>query len=290
MSLAGRFNKFLSNIQLSEKQRENAKTKYDGVCKKLHDNYYESTYDGSTKLLVGSYGKRTAIAPPTDVDVLFKMPYSEYKRYDSYVGNGQSQLLQDIKKTLLSKYPSTKIRGDGQVVVIDFISYNVELVPTFDLVGSLYIPNTNNGGSWKQTNPKSEMENLNTSNKRSNGNTIKLIKMMKAWKSYCQVPIKSLVIELSVVKFLGSWEHYNKSSIYYDWMIRDYLQYLLHNVNHSEFIPGVLELLDYGDKWKFKANEALDHINEAIKDDGEGYDHLASSELKEIFGYRFPSP
>ena len=65
------FNKFYNNIKLTKKQREDAKTKYSGVCKKLHEYYYPNiSYSGSTKLLFGSYGKHTNIRPPRDVDVL----------------------------------------------------------------------------------------------------------------------------------------------------------------------------------------------------------------------------
>lgn len=290
IGLSNKFDQFLSNIQLSSNQIEDAKTKYNGVCKKLHDHHYETTYNGSTKLLAGSYGKRTAIAPPTDVDVLFKMPFSEFERYDSYSGNGQSQLLQDIKRVLLNRYPNTTIRGDGQVVMINFTSYYVELVPTFDLARTLYIPDTNNGGKWKKIDLQTEMENLTYSNKRSRGNTIKLIKMMKAWKNYCSVPIKSLVIELTVIDFLRYWEHYDKSSVYYDWMIRDYLTYLLTKVNGSCTIPGLSETLDYGYKWEFEAKRALDNINEAIDLDQRNLNYLVSDKLRKIFGSRFPKP
>ena len=97
-SVEKRFQKFLSNIQLTPMQRRDAKIKYSGVYKKLRDHYYNSKYDRTTKLVIGSYLKDTAIAPPTDVDILFKMPYKEFIRYDSHKGNGQSQLLQDINK------------------------------------------------------------------------------------------------------------------------------------------------------------------------------------------------
>jgi len=59
------FEKFVSNIRLTSAQIEDAKKKYNGVCKKLHNHYYpDSEYNGSTKLLIGSYGKRTNIRPP----------------------------------------------------------------------------------------------------------------------------------------------------------------------------------------------------------------------------------
>ena len=69
------FKNFNKNIRLTDKQEEDAKTKYDGVCKSLHNYYYPNKkYNGSTKFLFGSYKKRTNIRPITkeqDVDVLF---------------------------------------------------------------------------------------------------------------------------------------------------------------------------------------------------------------------------
>lgn len=289
MSTVGeRFNKFLSNIQLTSKQIEDAKTKYNGVCEKLHAHYYVSSYDGSTKLLVGSYGKNTAIAPPTDIDVLFIMPYKEFHRYDSSSGNGQSQLLQDIKNILLEKYSNTYMRGDGQVVVVNFDSYNVEVIPGFLLKNGNYcIPDTHSGGSWKETSPKSEMENLTISNKSSNGNTIKLIKMIKAWKYYRNVPIKSLVVELRAVNFLKNWDYYDKSSTYYDWMIRDFLRELLKYVNGSCEIPGIDEKISYEDEWESKARSALNRAEKACEFESKEDYISATQEWKKIFGDRF---
>jgi len=287
-TVAERFNKFLCNIELASAQIQDARTKYSGVCKKLHDHYYASSYDGSAKLLVGSYGKNTAIAPPTDVDVLFRMP-SEFNRYDSYSGNGQSQLLQDIKNILLEKYPATYMRGDGQVVMVEFVSYNVEVTPGFLLEnGNYYIPDTHYGGSWRETSPKSEMEAITNSNKRSNGNTVKLIKMIKAWKYYCNVPIKSLLVELRAINFLKNWEYYDMSSVYYDWIIRDFLRELLERVNYTCEIPGIDEKISYDDEWESKARTALNRAEKACEFESEEYCYGATQEWKKIFGGRFP--
>jgi hypothetical protein len=289
-TVAERFNKFLSNIQLTSTQIQDAKTKYNGVCKKLHNHYYASSYDGSTKLLVGSYGKNTAIAPPTDIDVLFIMPYEKFDRYNSYSANGQSQLLQDIKNILLERYPDTYMRGDGQVVMVNFVSYNVEVIPCFSLNGHYYIPDTHSGGSWKETSPKSEMDDITNSNKRSKGNTVKLIKMIKAWKYYCSAPIKSFVIELGAVNFLKMWNHYDKSSVYYDWMIRDFFRELLEYVKDSCKIPGINEKISYGDEWESKARTALTIAEKACafesEKDNRAY-RSATQEWKKIFGDRF---
>jgi len=80
MTMQEQFLKFYENIKLTSAQREDAKTKYTGVCKKLHDHYYsDAEYDGSTKLLIGSYGKQTHIRPARDVDVIFIMPPEKFE-------------------------------------------------------------------------------------------------------------------------------------------------------------------------------------------------------------------
>lgn len=287
--VAGRFKNFLINIQLTSKQERDAQIKCNGVCRKLHNHYYVSNYESPTKLLVGSYAKRTAIAPPTDIDVLFVMPYKEFKRYNSHSGNGQSHLLQDIKNILLEKYSDTDISGDGQVVMVNFVSYNVEVIPAFRLKnGNYYIPDTHDDGSWKETSPKSEMKNIIISNVGSNGNTVRLIKMIKAWKYYCNVPIKSLVIELRAINFLKKWKYYDKSLIYYDWMVRDFFMKLLKCVNSECKIPGIDEKISYGDKWESKARTALNRAEKACE-----FKLMVNyidtiQEWKKIFGDRFP--
>jgi len=287
-SVGNRFNTFLSNIELTSIQIEDARTKYNGVCKCLHDYYYSQSYNVSTKLLVGSYGKNTAIAPPSYVDILFILPSSEFTKYSSLQGNGQSQLLQVIKIKLLEKYPSTTMRADGQVVMVNFVSYNIEVVPSFTgQNGNYIIPNTSSGGSWKFTNPNAEMDQISQSNKKTNGNTVKLIKLIKAWKYYCNVPIKSLVIELRAINFLNKWIYYDKSSIYYDWMVRDFLKELLEFKNHECQIPGINEKIVYGDEWESKAKTALINAERACKLESEEKEDSATFEWKKIFGDRF---
>lgn len=323
---AQRFDAFISNIQLTEKQIDDAITKHTGVRRTLHKAFYTTTSASktaedqmlealgvaidtvqlkksyaefevaykalsaySTSLLVGSYGKNTDIAPPSDIDILFKMPLDRFTAYDTASYNGQSKLLQDVKKVLQQQYQTTDgMRGDGQVVVVPFASFPVEVLPAFEAPsGKFLYPDTHDGGSWKITDPKAEIAHLSSSNKRTKGNTIRLIKMMKAWKLYRGVKIKSLVIELHVVDFLNRWEHFDKSSTYYDWMVRDFLSDLLRYTNGSSLIPGLNERAYYGDAWKAEAERALTKATSACENEAGNYPTLATNDWKEIFGQRF---
>jgi len=196
--------------------------------------------------------------------------------------------LQDIKIILQKTYPRTDIRADGQIVSVPFTSYKVEVLPAFKRQdGSYYYPDTHNGGSWKITNPKAEMKYISDSNARSKGNTVRLIKMTKAWKRHCGVPIKSLVIELRAINFLNKWEHYDKSATYYDWMIRDFFAELLEYVNGSCKIPGIDEKVHYEDAWESKAKSASTRSLKACEYEAKEDHNSATAEWKKIFGDRF---
>lgn len=289
-SVGTRFDNFLSNISLTAANRQDAKIKYDGVAGKLHSYYYPTTtYNGSTKLLIGSYGKGTAVRPPRDVDVRFLMPAGEFKRYDNYIGNGQSQLLQDIKRILQQRYPSTDISADGQVVVVPFTNgHTVELLPAWLASSGKYIiPDTHAGGSWKLADHTAELAYVADSDKRSLGKTRAVIKMMKTWQSACNVPIKSLVIELRAVNFLQTWQYYDKSSMYYDWMVRDYFGELLKHVNGTCPMPGIDEKIRYGDAWKSRAEAAHARAVKACEYEAADQAYSATEEWRKIFGSAF---
>jgi hypothetical protein len=289
-SVATRFENFLSNISLTAANREDAKVKYDGVAGKLHSHYYPTTtYNGSTKLLIGSYGKGTAVRPPRDVDVRFLMPAATFKRYDDYIGNGQSQLLQDIKRILQQRYPSTDISGDGQVVVVPFTNgHTVELLPAWQAPSGKYIiPDTHAGGSWKLADHTAELAYVADSDRRSLGKTRALIKMMKTWQATCNVPIRSLVIELRSVNFLKAWQYYDKSSVYYDWMVRDYFSELLKHVHGSCPMPGTDEKILYGNAWKSRAETAHARAVKACQYEAADQTYSATEEWRKIFGSAF---
>ena len=315
-TVSQRFNKFLQNIQLSKNHVEDASTKHTGVRNTLHNYYYGSQkssdipYDyvtlltnsymksevlrekstASTSYLVGSYGKNTAIKPPSDIDILFIMPPNEWAKYNNYLGNGQSRLLQDVKSVLVKRYPRTEIRGVGQVVSVEFDSYAVEVLPAFATTYASYFkyPDTSGGGTWRDTDPKAEKSALSESNGTTSGNTIRLIKMMKRWKKYCKVTtLKSLAIELTVVDFLSTYAHSDESATYYDWMVRDYLDYLIQNKSRSYQIPGISEWLYIGDGWLSRAETAYNRAKKACSYESSNDYRRASDEWKKIFGSDF---
>ncbi|NJK70663.1 MAG: nucleotidyltransferase [Thermales bacterium] len=220
------FAKFFDNIKLTKNQKKDARTKYTGVCKCLHDNYYTTEYSGSTKLLIGSYGKKTNIRPARDIDIIFKMPAEKFDQYDDNTSNKQSQLLNDIKCVLRQKYSdeSTEIKADGKVVKISFTegSHDVEVVPAWENEdGTFKIPDSTDGGSWEDWDPRGEMKKISESEKKTK-KTRMLIKMVKKWSEICKTSTKSYQIENAVVEYFDSIDEYDVS---YSEMVKEFFGY-----------------------------------------------------------------
>ena len=290
MTVAERFEALLANLTLTDEQKSDGTTKHKGVRKCLNSHYYGSSSETANSMLVGSWGKATRIRPPRDIDVLFELPSSVYERFQQRPGNKQSQLLQEVKGVLGASYPRTVMRGDGQVVVVPFSTYAVEVAPAFKLTnGRYWICDTNSGGSYKETDPNAEIEAVSTSNTATNNNTRDLVRMMKCWQGYCNVPLKSFCFELLAIDFLKTWEHRGKTKVYYDWMVRDFLRFLLAKVNSYVFVPGTYEIVWLGSDWKSRAESALGRAEKACEYESSQMPCTAGTEWQKIVGTNIPT-
>lgn len=289
LSVSERFTQFLDNITLTVAQIDDGKTKRGSVCKVLNAKYWYSNSETDNSLYVGSWGKYTRIRPPRDLDVLFRLPKSVYDRFQQRIGNKQSQLLQEVKDALKASFPKTDIRGDGPVIKVPFQTFAVELAPAFLLdSGRYYIPITTNGGSYKEFDPDAEFNAVKNSNTATNENTRELIRMMKCWQGYCSVPLKSFWIEILAVDFLATWEHAGHSRVYYDWMVRDFLKFLVNQAGSCVIVPGTYELIWLGDDWKSRAETAHSRAIKACEYESDNNSVMAGIEWQKIFGTDVP--
>jgi hypothetical protein len=289
MSVKARFETFLENIALTPDQVTKGGERRESVVGTLNWNYWSSTNRTANSVFVGSWAKLTRIRPPRDVDILFSLPRAVYDRYQLRLGNKQSQLLQEVRNVLSAAYPNTAIRGDGPVVVVPFTAFNVEVIPAFALEGGgHWVCMTDSGGHYKKADYAAEATNISTSNTNTSGNTRELVRMMKCWQSECSVPIKSFHIELMAVTFLNGWEHRGKGKLYYDWMVRDFLQYMVNNVGGWVFAPGTSEGMSVGSGWESKAKSALERAKKACSYESNSHWSSAGDEWQKIFGTYIP--
>lgn len=284
-----RFTQFDANLALTPAQRQDGFTKRNGVVSSLNRHYYESLSTTDNSFLIGSWGKGTATRPPRDVDIYFVLPVSVYYRFQSYVGNRQSALLQEVKTVLAATYPDTDMRGDGQVILVRFGSYNVEVVPAFLLQNGRYcICDTHNRGSYKQTDPWAELHHIDATDQANNRNLRPLIRMLKAWQRNCSVPLKSFQLELLAADFLPASPWRLNDFFYFDWITRDFFAYLYHRANTFITVPGTLERIYLGNEWQSRALTAYNRAEKACEYEKLNLVEAAGEEWQKIFGQQIP--
>lgn len=292
MALADWFKTFCSNLQIRD--GGTISTRYCNITRRLNTDFWTTTSDSAHSLYVGSYGRNTAISGFSDMDVIFQLPYSEYVKYNEYSGNGQSALLQAVKRSIEKTYSTTNIRADGQVIQVPFNDgLTFEVVPAFvNKDESFTFPNANDGGSWKITNPRPEIAAIRERNLATNGNLIPLCRMMRDWKNKWSVPIGGLLIDTLAYQFIENWEHRDKSYVYYDFMCRDFFQWMANQSENQEWwrAPGSGQYVWGKGLFQYKAKRCYNLAVEAIEHEmaNPKREWSAKQKWREIFTTNFP--
>lgn len=291
MSVSDYFSTFCSNLRMSSDTVSTIQTRYHQITKRINIDYWNSTSETEHSLYVGSYGRGTEIWT-SDIDIIVRLPYETYVKFNNYSGNGQSALLQEVKGVLQKTYSTSYLKGDGQVIGINFSDgINFEIVPAFiNEDGSYTCPDTNNGGSWKITDPKKEIDAMNSRNNDTNKNLKRLCRMTRAWKQKCNVSMSGILIDTLAYKFIDDWEYKDKSYLYYDYMSRDFFKYLKELDKDQSYwlAPGSSRRVWKTENFNSKAETAYNNAVSAISYESNNQSYSAKQKWREIYGSKFP--
>lgn len=284
LSIADTFKQFLSNLAV-----DNAQTisdRYGEITCALNKNFRDTESKTANTLQVGSYGRHTAIKGISDLDMLYIMPKGEW---DNYKDGGQSKLLSDAAAAIRARYPKTTVRVDRLVVQAVYSNFTVEAQPVFEQDdGSFKYPDTYNGGSWKITKPRDEIQAMSEFVAEKNNNLRRLCKMARAWKNKHGVGIGGLLIDTLAHNFLKSTSEYDdKSYLYYDWMSRDFFAYLKDLPKQDYFAAlGSGQRVKVKKNFQRKAKKAHELCLKAIE--AEGKDNQ-NDKWRAVYGRLFPA-
>lgn len=170
----------------------------------------ENSFDLIQLFYSGSANNGTSISRYSDVDFFASIPTQKLKM-------NSSASLREIKECLQNRFPRTNIYVDSPAVVLDFGSGDWD---TAEVIPADFIKLENNknvydipdgSGGWIKSSPSTHNSYVVSENKRLNKKLKPLIRFLKAWKYYCNVPISSFYLELRATKWMES-----ESSIVYD--------------------------------------------------------------------------
>lgn len=282
------FEQFRKNLAVTN--TGDISTSYAEITKRLNKDYWDSTSEVDHSLQVGSYGRHTAIRDVSDLDMVMELPQSVLDRLSKVEGNGPSQLLQEVRASIMTRYPKTSVKGDGQVVVVSFERYVVEVLPAFLQVdGSYRYGDSNDGGSWDNyCRPREEIAAVNGLNSRCNRNLKRIAKMLRAWKNSSGAPLSGMLVDTLAYNFFKSNTTYDdKSYASYPELIRDVFAFLANQPEQDYWLaPGSNSRVATTGKFQRKAKKAAAKAQEALDADT---DKKKQRLWKEIFGPLFPA-
>jgi hypothetical protein len=258
----------------------------DEIAKTLNKEFRTLEKSTSNQLMVGSYGRFTAIRGISDLDMLFYVPPS---LWDDYKGeNGPYDVLSRTRNAIQARYPNTGVKVDRLVVVVQFQTFKFEVQPVFDQAdGSFKYPNTCSK-SWKVTKPRDEIKEISSYDAITNGNLRKLCKMARAWKNKHGVVMGGLLMDTLAYNFFQKTTDYDSApSSSYDLMVRDFFKFLSEEDDHDHYQAlGSNQDVKVKKKFQRRAETAYELCLKAIDAEGKS---TANDKWKKVFGKPVPN-
>lgn len=183
---------------------------------------------------IGSFGNGTSISGYSDVDYLACLPRNQ-------LTENSNTSLQKVRATLDARFQYTNVHVDCPAVVCPFgtsRSETTEIVPADEVSESgghkVYdIPDCK--GGWMKASPDAHNEYVRAIDARLDGRVKPLIRFIKAWKYYRQVPISSFYLELRVARYAA-----DEKAIVFDIDVKNILCRLRdHNLADMQDPTGV---------------------------------------------------
>ena len=249
----------------------------------------ESNFDMTNFFKTGSFGNGTSISGYSDVDYFAVIPNNKLKA-------NSTTALREVRDALATRFPNTGVRVSCPAVVVPFgtdAKESTEVTPadyikTTDGYNIYDIPDCSDG--WMNSSPSTHNAYVREVNNDLGGKVKPLIRFIKAWKYYQNVPISSFYLELRVTKYAEG-----ESSIGYSVDVKRVFSHLdeigLASMQDPKGISGYIRPCTTDTKLadaKSKLSTALNRAQKAR--DAENADDIkeAFDWWNRLYNYNFP--
>lgn len=194
-TIEGGFNEFHTKLTPTLRESEAAKTHRTSIEKTLKKEFSMSSF-----YKTGSFGNGTSIRSYSDVDYFAVIPEDKINENSTYA-------LRDVRNVLNTRFPRTGISVSTPAVVVPFGTDKSEYtevipaIPTLDENKNFFYKIADGSGGWILSNPRIHNEYVTSINDKLRKRVKPLIRFVKAWKYYKNVPISSFYLELRVAKY-----------------------------------------------------------------------------------------
>lgn len=257
----------------------------DEVTKTLNKEYRNLEGSTGNRLMVGSYGRHTAIRGISDLDLIFILPASDREKYEKE--GGASKVLSRTRSAIQARYPSTVVRVDRLVVVVEFHNFMFEVQPVFENADNSFSYPDTSTDTWKITKPREEIAAMSAEDDLTGGNLRRLCRFTRAWKNRHGVVMGGLVIDTLAHNFIRKNTTYRTAkSGAYDLMMRDFFLFLSEEDDHEFYSAmGSRQRVRVKKKFQRKAKKAYNLCLEAMGAEGQ---KNAYKKWRAVFGNSVP--
>lgn len=273
----------VNNLKISN--ADVIRNRRDEITKKLNSKFRDVDSHSQYRLMVGSWGRHTAIDGISDLDMIYILP-PELKSV-LHSRHGTQKTLSLAKEAIIERYPETTVRIDRLVVVVDFKDFKFEIQPCFEEQDNSFLYPDTYSDTWKKTDPRKEIYEMCDLDTKTDGNARVLCRLMRAWKRKHEIQMNGLLLDTLVWRYFSGIDSYKNSGFALECMIRDFFDYLSQQPNQDYWCALGSNQKVYS-KYPFQrqAKEAADLTRKAIAaEDTIGL----SDKWKQIFG-RFVKP
>lgn len=199
-----------------------------------------------TSYLSGSYSRDTAIHPLDDVDIIFVVNTSYWRKSFSLLFGSSDyptprSILQSFARAIRYRYRVSSVFGQRRSVCLQLYHLNIDVVPAIrdqQQVDVIRIPDTL-ADKWILTSPLRHREKATNVNKFQDGRFKPLVKLLKYWNGNLPrtAHLKSFAIETMAVR------------IFQDFRFESLQQGLLCFFDFVAFASGNETLFKWSDKY-----------------------------------------
>jgi hypothetical protein len=280
------FTDFLSRLTPTSGESDAAKRHRASIKACLDANF-----DLNNFFRTGSFGNGTSISGYSDVDY-----FASIARSDLNQNSGAS--LTRVRNALHYRFPTSGVRVSCPAVKVPFGSDAKE---STEIVPADYIYSTSEAhrvyeiadcsGGWMRSSPDAHNAYVRSVDQKLNNMVKPLIRFVKAWKYYRQVPISSFYLELQIAKYA-----YGESSIIYSIDVRNIFSRLHANrlapMKDPKGISGYISPCSTQarlEESKSKLATALSRADKAREAEGKGKIQDAFYWWDQVYAGKFPS-
>jgi len=202
-------------------------TKGESDAAKRHRSSIESCLKSNFEITrffrTGSFGNATSIRGYSDVDYFASIPCKNLKK-------NSSTSLREVRDVLDTRFPNTGVRVKSPGIEVPFGtdgSETTEIIPAhfIKMEKEYHIYDMPNGADgWMKSSPDSHNHYVRYYDNELGGKVRPLVRFLKAWKYFKNVPISSFYLELRVAKYASG-----EKSIQYSFDVKKILQILWDN-------------------------------------------------------------